>query len=159
MLSLVPCPDPSAWRGLSTFPFPSAAESQPLACTYHHSPQHQERGSSLPSSTRHGRSQTSQPDLLLCCAWIWGSPGRRFIPVAATQVSESWPDGNGGEVNNCNFQQWRSHLPPGSSYGFGLLFLFALLYPLQYTCSVSRWRPHKVDKRMVLEYTHGLFIT
>jgi hypothetical protein len=24
-------------------------------------------------------------------------------------------------------------------------------------CSVSRWRPHKVDKRMVLEYTHGLF--
>jgi hypothetical protein len=26
-------------------------------------------------------------------------------------------------------------------------------------CSVSRWRPHKVDKRMVLEYTHGLFIT
>ncbi len=23
----------------------------------------------------------------------------------------------------------------------------------------SRWRPHKVDKRMVLEYTHGLFIT
>jgi hypothetical protein len=28
-----------------------------------------------------------------------------------------------------------------------------------YTCSVSRWRPQKVDKRMVLEYTHGLFIT
>jgi hypothetical protein len=26
-------------------------------------------------------------------------------------------------------------------------------------CSVSWWRPHKVDKRMVLEYTHGLFIT
>jgi hypothetical protein len=26
-------------------------------------------------------------------------------------------------------------------------------------CSVSRWRPHKVDKRMVREYTHGLFIT
>jgi hypothetical protein len=26
-------------------------------------------------------------------------------------------------------------------------------------CSVSRWRLHKVDKRMVLEYTHGLFIT
>jgi hypothetical protein len=26
-------------------------------------------------------------------------------------------------------------------------------------CSVSRGRPHKVDKRMVLEYTHGLFIT
>ncbi len=26
-------------------------------------------------------------------------------------------------------------------------------------CSVSRWRPQKVDKRMVLEYTHGLFIT
>jgi hypothetical protein len=23
----------------------------------------------------------------------------------------------------------------------------------------SRWRPQKVDKRMVLEYTHGLFIT
>jgi hypothetical protein len=28
-----------------------------------------------------------------------------------------------------------------------------------FTCSVSRWRPQKVDKRMVLEYTHGLFIT
>jgi hypothetical protein len=28
-----------------------------------------------------------------------------------------------------------------------------------YYCSVSRWRPQKVDKRMVLEYTHGLFIT
>ncbi len=27
------------------------------------------------------------------------------------------------------------------------------------TCSLSRWRPQKVDKRMVLEYTHGLFIT
>ncbi len=26
-------------------------------------------------------------------------------------------------------------------------------------CSVSRWRPQKVDKRMVLVYTHGLFIT
>jgi hypothetical protein len=26
-------------------------------------------------------------------------------------------------------------------------------------CSVSRWRPQKVDKRMVLEYTHGVFIT
>ncbi len=30
--------------------------------------------------------------------------------------------------------------------------------PIGY-CSVSRWRPQKVDKRMVLEYTHGLFIT
>ncbi len=28
-----------------------------------------------------------------------------------------------------------------------------------HACSVSRWRPQKVDKRMVLEYTHGLFIT
>ncbi len=26
-------------------------------------------------------------------------------------------------------------------------------------CSVSRWRPQKVDKRMVLDHTHGLFIT
>ncbi len=26
-------------------------------------------------------------------------------------------------------------------------------------CSVSRRRPQKVDKRMVLEHTHGLFIT
>ncbi len=39
-----------------------------------------------------------------------------------------------------------------------------VMYPIEaifkYTkCSVSRWRPHKVDKRMVLEYTHGLFIT
>jgi hypothetical protein len=30
---------------------------------------------------------------------------------------------------------------------------------LESSCSVSRWRPQKVDKRMVLEYTHGLFIT
>jgi hypothetical protein len=29
----------------------------------------------------------------------------------------------------------------------------------QFTCSVSRWRPQKVDKCMVLEYTRGLFIT
>jgi hypothetical protein len=29
----------------------------------------------------------------------------------------------------------------------------------QHWCSVSRWRPQKVDKRMVLEHTHGLFIT
>ncbi len=26
-------------------------------------------------------------------------------------------------------------------------------------CSVSRWRTQKVDKRMVLDHTHGLFIT
>ncbi len=25
-------------------------------------------------------------------------------------------------------------------------------------CSVSQWRPQKVDKRMVLEHTHCLFI-
>ncbi len=29
----------------------------------------------------------------------------------------------------------------------------------RYKCSVSRWRPQKVDKRMVLEHTHGFFIT
>jgi hypothetical protein len=29
----------------------------------------------------------------------------------------------------------------------------------KHKCSVSRWRPQKVDKRMVLEHTHGLFIT
>ncbi len=52
-------------------------------------------------------------------------------------MSESWPDGNGDEVNNRNFQQRRSHLPPGSSYGVGLLFLFVLLYPLQYTFMLS----------------------
>ncbi len=32
-------------------------------------------------------------------------------------------------------------------------------FQTNYTCSVSRWRPQKVDKRMVLEHTHGLFIT
>ncbi len=32
-------------------------------------------------------------------------------------------------------------------------------YDEDYYCSVSRWRPQKVDKRMVLEHTHGLFIT
>ncbi len=32
-------------------------------------------------------------------------------------------------------------------------------YDKDYNCSVSRWRPQKVDKCMVLEYTHGLFIT
>ncbi len=40
-----------------------------------------------------------------------------------------------------------------------LIFLsFKLFYKHRF-CSVSRGRPHKVDKRMVLEYTHGLFIT
>ncbi len=34
-----------------------------------------------------------------------------------------------------------------------------LLLTYRPLCSVSRWRPQKVDKRMVLEYTHGLFIT
>jgi hypothetical protein len=29
----------------------------------------------------------------------------------------------------------------------------------RFSGSVSRWRPQKVDKRMALEYTHGLFIT
>jgi hypothetical protein len=38
------------------------------------------------------------------------------------------------------------------------LYMFKQL-KLGYNCSVSRWRPQKVDKRMVLEYTHGLFIT
>ncbi len=33
------------------------------------------------------------------------------------------------------------------------------LFKIDEHCSVSRWRPQKVDKRMVLEYTHGLFIT
>ncbi len=57
----------------------------------------------------------------------------------------------------------------------GLLSIFVLilfLLRIQYfycnniivhTClklfRTSRWRPHKADKRMVLEYTHGLFIT
>ncbi len=36
---------------------------------------------------------------------------------------------------------------------------FCLVWFGNPSCSVSRWRPHKVDKRMVLEYTHGLFIT
>ncbi len=30
---------------------------------------------------------------------------------------------------------------------------------LVHKCSWSRQRPQKVDKRMVLEHTHGLFIT
>ncbi len=38
-------------------------------------------------------------------------------------------------------------LPPGSKIDRQVLF------------RTSRWRPQKVDKRMVLEYTHGLFIT
>ncbi len=33
------------------------------------------------------------------------------------------------------------------------------LMSIKSNCSVSRWRPQKVDKRMVLEHTHGLFIT
>jgi hypothetical protein len=33
------------------------------------------------------------------------------------------------------------------------------IYVSKFDCSVSRWRPQKVDKPMVLEYTHGLFIT
>ncbi len=39
-----------------------------------------------------------------------------------------------------------------------LLYFVPCIY-LYLACSVSRWRPQKVDKRMVLEYTHGLFIT
>jgi hypothetical protein len=39
-----------------------------------------------------------------------------------------------------------------------LHFILGFVKLNQY-CSVSRWRPQKVDKRMVLEYTHGLFIT
>jgi hypothetical protein len=35
-----------------------------------------------------------------------------------------------------------------------------LRFPYIYICSVSSpWRPHIEDKRMVLEHTHGLFIT
>jgi hypothetical protein len=34
-----------------------------------------------------------------------------------------------------------------------------ILIKTNYTCSWSRRRPQKVDKRMVLEHTHGLFIT
>ncbi len=30
---------------------------------------------------------------------------------------------------------------------------------VQYCFAMSPWRPHTEDKRMVLEYTHGLFIT
>jgi hypothetical protein len=52
-----------------------------------------------------------------------------------------------GVVRQCPFNTGGKH----SSSNFE-----SVLYPL---CSVSRWRLHKVDKRMVLEYTHGLFIT
>ncbi len=45
------------------------------------------------------------------------------------------------------------HLHPGPDV------FFRIQVWTVYSCSVSRWRPHKVDKRMVLEYTHGLFIT
>jgi hypothetical protein len=43
---------------------------------------------------------------------------------------------------------------------FARIILFNCLYSLGLLvfCK-SRWRPQKVDKRMVLEYTHGLFIT
>jgi hypothetical protein len=39
------------------------------------------------------------------------------------------------------------------------IFLFKNSFMKYLKCSVSRWRPQKVDKRMVLEHTHGLFIT
>jgi hypothetical protein len=40
----------------------------------HHRPQQQERGSSSPSSTRHGRSLTSSTDNLFCRTWAsWGA--------------------------------------------------------------------------------------
>jgi hypothetical protein len=38
-------------------------------------------------------------------------------------------------------------------------YIKGITYIICTFCSVSRWRPQKVDKRMVLEYTHGLFIT
>ncbi len=40
-----------------------------------------------------------------------------------------------------------------------VIFKINLIWKALHQCSVSRWRPHKVDKCMVLEYTHGLFIT
>ncbi len=40
-----------------------------------------------------------------------------------------------------------------------ILSLRSQLNVIEQYCSVSRWRPQKVDKRMVLEHTHGLFIT
>jgi hypothetical protein len=49
----------------------------------------------------------------------------------------------------------------GSSHGAGP-WATETLHIIRFvtdSCSVSRGRPHKVDKRMVLEYTHGLFIT
>jgi hypothetical protein len=39
-----------------------------------------------------------------------------------------------------------------------VMYVMGLIIAFCY-CSVSRWRPQKVDKRMVLEHTHGLFIT
>jgi hypothetical protein len=45
-----------------------------------------------------------------------------------------------------------------------LLSIITALWDLSFfpgggNCSVSRWRPQKVDKRMYLDYTQGLFIT
>ncbi len=40
-----------------------------------------------------------------------------------------------------------------------VLYSYVLMDIRMYMFRTSRWRPQKVDKRMVLEYTHGLFIT
>ncbi len=54
---------------------------------------------------------------------------------------------------------------PDRAYTMGLpesldlSITMGLSEPSDRTCSLSRWRPQKVDKRMVLEHTHGLFIT
>ncbi len=52
----------------------------------------------------------------------------------------------------------RHHKMP-RKLGDGLATTPSHVYAQSMYCSVSRWRPQKVDKRMVLEYTHGLFIT
>ncbi len=65
-----------------------------------------------------------------------------------------------------NFEKKLSKEKPGSSRPFfsyvkGKTKSRVTIGPLKdkQKCSVSRWRPQKVDKRMVLEHTHGLFIT
>ncbi len=60
-------------------------------------------------------------------------------------------------------KNWK--VPPGADHRMKLDLLFVFDIPARgeslswFLFRTSRWRPQKVDKRMVLEYTHGLFIT
>jgi hypothetical protein len=64
-------------------------------------------------------------------------------PIAGHKIVKVWT------VNP--YSQWVGHIGP--------TLFWRKFTKKNIKCSVSRWRPQKVDKCMVLEHTHGLFIT